>query len=339
LGTSIAAPLTSVIIIFLDAEKFIEEAIESVLSQSATDWELVLVDDGSADSSSDIARGYAQRHPGRIRYLEHAGHQNRGMSASRNLGIENARGDFVAFLDADDVWMPERLERHLRVMREHQDVGMVYGPTLYWYSWSDQPGLPDAPPDHAGNLSVAPGQPLPPPAALLSFLESGGGSLPGICSVLARREAVQRVGGFEETFRGLYEDQVFLSKMCFHTTVYVVDEVLDKYRQHSDSHCFQAILKGDYHPIKPNPARERFLHWLESYLQENDAEDGRLLAALRRELWPYRHSGILTLGGHVLRYLPFLQYGKIIARRCLPPETYTWLKRQLRRQLAAGRRS
>ena len=98
--------LVTVIVIFLDEARFIQEAIDSVLVQSYPHWELLLIDDGSRDQSSGIARSIADQRPGKIRYLEHAGHQNLGMSASRNLGIRHAKGKYIAFLDADDVWSP-----------------------------------------------------------------------------------------------------------------------------------------------------------------------------------------------------------------------------------------
>jgi glycosyltransferase involved in cell wall biosynthesis len=79
-------PLVSVVVIFLNAADFIEEAIESVIAQTFADWELLLVDDGSTDASTGIAKAYAARHPGRVFYLTHEGRENRGMSASRNLG-------------------------------------------------------------------------------------------------------------------------------------------------------------------------------------------------------------------------------------------------------------
>ena len=88
-----AQPLVSVVIIFLNPGEFLSEAIESVFAQTYGNWELLLVDDGSTDSSTDVALQYAARYPERTRYLEHKGHQNRGMSASRNLGIRNARGN------------------------------------------------------------------------------------------------------------------------------------------------------------------------------------------------------------------------------------------------------
>ena len=80
------------IMIFLDERRFIQEAIQSVLSQTYEHWELLLVDDGSRDGSSEIARRIATQYPAKVRYLEHTGHQNLGMSASRNLGVRHAKG-------------------------------------------------------------------------------------------------------------------------------------------------------------------------------------------------------------------------------------------------------
>src|SRR5690348_3334121 len=96
------SPLVSVIIIFWNAEPFLAEAVASVVAQSYPDWELLLVDDGSTDGSTALAQQIVVRDPQRMRYLEHPGHANRGMSATRNLGIAQARGTYLAFLDADD---------------------------------------------------------------------------------------------------------------------------------------------------------------------------------------------------------------------------------------------
>src|SRR4051812_27035882 len=113
------AGLVSVITIFLDGERFLAEAVDSLLAQTYADWELLLVDDGSSDGSTAIARAYAAGRPERIRYLEHEGHANLGMSASRNLGLQHARGEYVAFLDADDVYRPEKLERQVALLQAH----------------------------------------------------------------------------------------------------------------------------------------------------------------------------------------------------------------------------
>src|SRR5215831_13859313 len=131
-------PLVSVIIIFLDAAKFIQEAIESIFSQTHDDWELLLVDDGSTDASTGISRRYAEQFPEKVRYLEHDKHRNRGMSATRNVGVRHATGNYIAFLDADDVWLPRKLERQVALLASHPDAAMVYGPSRYWFSWTGE---------------------------------------------------------------------------------------------------------------------------------------------------------------------------------------------------------
>ena len=125
----------SVITIFLNGEAFIAEAIDSVLAQSFPSFELILVDDGSTDTSSAIARRYAETHPDRVRYIDHPQHANRGMSASRNAGISVARGDLIAFIDADDVWLPDKLQDQVSIIDAHPQIGLVAGATLYWNSW------------------------------------------------------------------------------------------------------------------------------------------------------------------------------------------------------------
>ena len=122
-------PLVTAIMIFCDAERFMDEAIASVCAQTWRNWELVLVDDGSTDGSTAIARRWVERHPDRVRYFEHPGHANLGMSESRNLGVGHARGDYVAFLDADDVWLPHKLAMQVGILEAHPDVSMVYGPS------------------------------------------------------------------------------------------------------------------------------------------------------------------------------------------------------------------
>ena len=115
-------PLVSAVVIFLDERPFLAEAIESVKAQTYGNWELLLVDDGSTDGSSEVASQAAAAASGRVRYLQHAGHRNLGMSASRNLGIEQARGEYVAFLDGDDVWLPEKLERQVALLEARPEI-------------------------------------------------------------------------------------------------------------------------------------------------------------------------------------------------------------------------
>lgn len=277
-------PTVSVVIIFLNpGASFLAEAIESVRAQTLGDWELILVDDGSSDDSSGLARAYAAAEPERIRYEEHPGHANLGMSASRNRGIAAARGRYLAFLDADDTYLPERLAHQVAILDGHPDVAMVYGPYLYWHSWV--PKAVDR--DRTSELGLAAETVHQPPSILEAFIRTAGRILPGICSLTVRREAVAAVGGFESDFRGCYEDQVFLSKITGRFPVYVTDRCLDRYRQHESSCTAQAALTGDYRPDLPHPARERYLRWLDGYLTESGLEQTAIRQALARELRPY----------------------------------------------------
>src|SRR6185369_4754962 len=152
------------------AERFIEEAIASVFAQTYPHWELLLVDDGSTDGGTAIARGYAARHPDRVRYLEHPGHANRGMSASRNLGIAAARGAYVAFLDADDTWLPGKLTAQVALLHTHPEAAMVYGRTLIWHGWTGRPE--DVARDHVLDLGVPPETLVAPPRLFFGLLEN-----------------------------------------------------------------------------------------------------------------------------------------------------------------------
>jgi glycosyltransferase involved in cell wall biosynthesis len=274
-------PLVSVIVIFLNGERYIEEAIESVFAQSYRNWELLLVDDGSTDGSSAIARCYAGRHPERVRYLAHEGNQNRGMSASRNLGIRHASGDYIAFLDADDVWLPHKLERQVAALEARPDAGMAYGPTQWWYSWTGN--AEDCHRDFIHDMGVPPNRLLEPPELLARFLRAEGTS-PCTCSVLLRRSVAERVGGFEEQFRGMYEDQAFFAKVALETPVLVLPDCLARYRQHPQSGSVATLAAGRH-----AATRRQFLEWLQDYLTRRQVQDHDLWRALRRELWPVRN--------------------------------------------------
>lgn len=291
--TSRSAPLVSVVMIFLNAERFIGEAISSVLAQSYPAWELLLVDDGSTDGSTAIAREYAGLHPDRMRYLEHAGHQNRGMSASRNLGVRESRGAYVAFLDADDVYLPEKLERQVAILREQPEAAMVYGATLHWHSWTGREE--DRRRDRPRKLGVPPDTLVRPPTLVRLLLRHQAWT-PGTCGVLLRREAIEQVGGFDERFRGMFEDQVFFYKLLLRAAVFVESGSWDRYRQHPDSWCETAARSGETRTDRrPSPARGTFLRWLEQYFAEQRVADTDLWSDLRHELWPYRHPALYRL--------------------------------------------
>ncbi len=271
----------SVVMPFLDARPFIAEAVESVLAQSYGGWELLLVDDGSADGSDAVAREYARLHPERVRRLEHPGRRNRGASASRNLALRHARGEYVAFLDADDVWLPGKLEAQVALLDAHPQAVALYGRTLYWHGWTGDPE--DARRDHDPELGVPTGRVVEPPVVLDRAL-AGEAVLPCMCSLVARREAVERLGGFEERFRRVFTDQVFYTKLLLAGPVYVADACWDRYRQQSGSSVERAKREGDW-----EEARVAYLEWARDYLSRggwSGSGAARSIAAQLRRLRP-----------------------------------------------------
>jgi glycosyltransferase involved in cell wall biosynthesis len=130
------AAKVSVVVPFYNPGSFLREAIDSVFSQTYDNWELILVNDGSSDCSVDIARGFATAYPDKIRYVSHPDGENLGRSASRNLGLEHATGDFISHLDADDVYSTGKLQSQIDVFEAHPEAAMVFGKMLLWHSWS-----------------------------------------------------------------------------------------------------------------------------------------------------------------------------------------------------------
>lgn len=110
------SPLVSVIMPAYNSAAFISEAIQSVMHQSYLNWELLVVDDASEDETSSIAETFSKNNP-RIKLFKNT--SNQGAGITRNNGIKEAKGAFIAFLDADDVWLPQKLEVQLAFMRKN----------------------------------------------------------------------------------------------------------------------------------------------------------------------------------------------------------------------------
>ena len=284
-----ASPKVSVVCIFWNEEKFLAEAIESVLAQDFDDYELLLVDDGSTDASSNIAQSYVAAHPDRLSYLEHPEHVNRGMSATRNLGLAHALGEYVAMLDGDDVWPPGKLSEQAAILDANPDVGMVSGGLTEWFSWNggkDKSWLTGP---------VSDGKSFP-PMTTLKVYPLGRSCNP--TNPMIRRSVVESVGGYEDSFPGLYEDQVFLAKIYLETGVYWSTKIWLKYRRHKDS-CTMQLRWVDY-----VSTRTRFLDWFAAYIAERDPPGRAAMErAIRLKRWELRHRLLSVAWRRSRRYL------------------------------------
>lgn len=275
-------PLVSVVIpAYNPVATFLCEAVESVVQQSFDRWELLLVDDGSDDPSRRLFAELASGDPRRIRSLSHPGHVNRGISATRNLGIREASGDLIAFLDADDVWRLNKLEDQVRVMADNPEAGMVYGGSLYWSSWTGDSHDRDR--DFIPSLGVPPDTLIQPPA-LVPLHVRGKAALPCPSSIMVRRETALSVGGFEPSFPGMYEDQVFCAKICLATPVFVSGTCWDHYRIHPGQMCAGVRSTGEVYL-----SRLRFFDWLLAYLATRGCGEPGAWEAASRERWLIRH--------------------------------------------------
>jgi len=299
----------SVVIIFLNAGAFLREAVESVFAQTYRAWELLLVDDGSTDESGAIAQEYAKNHPTTVRYLTHPGRVNLGMSASRNLGVRHASGEYVAFLDSDDVWFPNALRDQVSILDAHPDVGLVYGALQYWFSWTGQPADRDR--DYVENLGVAPNSVVKPPHLLPLFLQDRAAVPSG---VLVRRAVVTAVGGFEEAFRGEYEDQVFCVKVCIASPIFASGRCWYRYRQHPNSCVARGLGTGE-----SREARVTFLRWLGRYLSEQGVTETSVWWALHEEFWILTHPMISRSVAHAHRLASNIR--RAMGRRPVPAPT------------------
>ena len=212
--------LISVIIPTYNCAEYIAEAIDSVLNQTFTDFEIIVVDDGSTDETAAIMKRYGDK----VRYIRQ---KNNGPAVARNLGINTARGEFIAFLDADDIWHPEKLEIQHHYLEEHTECALVYANC----STFTETGLKTAAYDgthrkvYSGNI----------------FDRLYRRNFIACISVMLRKECLETTGLFPEHFdKATSEDWHLWLRIAYHFPIGCIDQPLAKYRWKESS------LTGDF---------------------------------------------------------------------------------------------
>jgi glycosyltransferase involved in cell wall biosynthesis len=208
------SPLVSVVIPVFNAERFLEKTLLSALNQTYANYQIIIVNDGSTDSSLQIV---AKLSDPRIQVIEQ---KNGGVASARNSGLRHASGEYVAFLDADDLWRPTKLERQMEMLLSSTDrtgLGSVYA----------LPRLID--PEDRVIVSGVFWSEAGAAATHLVTVPVGNGS-----SILTRRDLALEVGGFDPTYRdidaGGAEDLDFELKLAARFPMFVVPEYLVGYR-------------------------------------------------------------------------------------------------------------
>jgi len=300
-----ADPLVSVVVPAFNAESTIAMTLQSVISQTYSNVEIVLVDDGSTDGTADIvARLRSRNVPIRYEYQP-----NRGVAAARNLGIAVARGEFIATLDADDLWHPAKLQRQVeRMIEAGSDTAMVYS----WCSWVDENGK---------TIAYAP--PKAVEGAILPYLCLGDIVL-SCSNGLFRTDALRAIGGFDETLRARgaqgCEDWKLYMEIGARHRIAVVRDYLVRYRRSSRSMSENYLQMMRSHRLVEVEFRSRFPQY-DRQLLAGRIKLSRSLAmraARRRQLG----ATLKLMAGYPDPSLCFLVQSTAAALRLLPK----WLR-------------
>ncbi|NJR15065.1 MAG: glycosyltransferase [Calothrix sp. CSU_2_0] len=217
-GTNLSSPKISVIIPTYNRSHLIKDAIESVLNQTYQDFELIIIDDGSTDNTKEVLAEYGER-------LQYIYQENQGRSAARNHGLNLAKGEYIAFLDSDDVWFPDKLARQVPILKSAPDnVVLVHG----YKCIVDK------------NLQAIPGWELK-LRNLYTLAERGEENyenyLYSNCiftsTILVRKAAIMEVDGYDTSIKSM-EDLDFYLRLLLHgyNFYFVSEPPLIKYRWH-----------------------------------------------------------------------------------------------------------
>ena len=197
-----------------NGERYLAEAIESILGQTLSDLELIIVDDCSTDGSVAIIRDYAERDE-RVRMIQHE--RNLGEGPTRNSGIAASRGEFIAVMDCDDVSLPQRLEKQVDFLQSHPDIGLVGTCVQQVKKDLTAPSFREYPQQHA----------------LIVWRWGFGIRAVGGATFLARRETLISAGGYKQS-RIIMPDHELFSRLFWQTRFANLSEALYLYRFHEN---------------------------------------------------------------------------------------------------------
>lgn len=207
-------PLISIIMNCYNGSKYLPQALDSVYQQTFKDYEIIFWDNQSTDNSGEIALRYGEP----LRYFR--GEEFLPLGAARNAAIEKASGKYIAFLDCDDIWLPEKLEKQVELLDSNKELGLVYSDTYVI--------------DKNGNLIKSTYFRSIKPFSGNVFKELFLSNFIPILTVVVRRETLGKVGGFDPKYV-IAEDYDLWLRIAEHYPIDFIEQPLAKYRFHGES--------------------------------------------------------------------------------------------------------
>jgi len=210
-------PLVSIVVPAYNAEKYLDETVRSVVAQTYRNWELVIIDDGSTDGTATIAKLYAEKDKRITYYFQ----ENQKMATARNSGIARARGSYIAFLDADNIFLPNKLAMQVAYLEAHPECGISYAAIRHFYE--DEPRM------LYNNKNEAPFRSSD---IFREFLQR---NFINVLAVLIRKEVLDKYGAFQEGWYSCDEQYVWINLAYHGVNFHYLDEVVGLLRLHRTS--------------------------------------------------------------------------------------------------------
>jgi glycosyltransferase involved in cell wall biosynthesis len=303
------APLVSILVNAYNAERYIAEALDSALAQTYSNIEVIVLDDHSTDRTSAIVHEYAAG-DGRVHYLKPA--KRVGLTQGRNELLRASRGEYLTYLDADDIYMPGKVEEEVDFLATHQEYALVYCNIIFFFD-----GVPGTTYRH--RYTFYSGEDVFPHLLEMMFIAN--------TSTMFRREVYDRLGGYR-TDLGLVEDWEYFLRLTYAGyKIAFLDRDLVRYRLRWDSHtnfARQADIKQSAVKIFENlkeqmseadRARYRIDYWIamrkETYAialtavgQGNEAR--RIVADIQAYVAPIKRAAIIFLSYFPTRFVAFI---------------------------------
>lgn len=212
-------PLVSVIIPVYNC-KYIGETLNSVRSQTYTNIEITVIDDGSTDNTPDIISSFKDVKVVRT--------ENKGVASARNEGLKECRGEFIAFIDADDIWSPDKTSRQVKLLMENTEYDLIYGRFCNFFQKDSK---------------------LPPMIEKGRFLDSDIGSLISLGTLIVRNDVIRKIGFFDEKLRTGEDLDWFIKMKESGSRVYFDDHEVMQRRLHSSNLSYKGI-SGESNLVK-----------------------------------------------------------------------------------------